>query len=118
MIDEIKKARILVVAGGPDIGTDILESLAALGCSAEVALSGDEAAAKAAGLRPDIVLVDISHSGGMDGIRTAEEILSRIDVPIVYIAESADPATVARARKTAPTDISSARSPARPLSRP
>ncbi len=103
MKEEIKKARVLVVESEPDIATDIQESLVALGYNvAAVVSSGDDAVAKAAGLRPDLVLVDISLSGGMDGIRTGEEILARIDVPIVYIVESADPQTIANARKTAP----------------
>jgi PAS domain S-box-containing protein len=64
--------------------------------------SGEEAIRKAAELQPDIILMDIHLKGGMDGVETAEVILSQQDVPIIYLTGNADITTVDRAKITHP----------------
>ncbi len=103
MNGELNKARILVAEGDPRIGADIRDRLVAVGYEvAAVVESGEDAAAKAVDLAPDLVLIDISLAGGMDGVRAAGEILSRIDLPIVYMAERIDREIISRAGNTAP----------------
>jgi PAS domain S-box-containing protein len=66
------------------------------------ASSGKEAIKKAAELQPDIILMDIHLKGDMDGVQTAEFILSQQDVPIIYLTGNADSATIDRAKITHP----------------
>lgn len=52
--------------------------------------------------RPDLVLMDIMLSGEMDGIHTAEVILSKYNIPVVYITALTDKDTIQRAKLTEP----------------
>lgn len=49
---------------------------------------------------PDVVLMDISLSGEMDGIETADVVQTRYDLPVVYLTASTDSKTFERALKT------------------
>ncbi len=51
---------------------------------------------------PDLILMDISLSGSMDGVAAAEAIRCRQDVPVVYLTAHSDSATLARAKITDP----------------
>ena len=66
-------------------------------------LSGEEAIQAAVELKPDLVLMDISLGGKIDGIAAAREIRARfIDIPIVYMTAHSDEETLQRAKITAP----------------
>lgn len=101
--ENMTTARILIVED---------EHLIALGLSRrEIALdytvvglaaSGEEAIAQAAGLQPDVVLMDIGLRGVMDGIEAARHIRARAPIPVIYVSASTDAPTVARAWQTAP----------------
>ena len=45
---------------------------------------------EAAGTEPDLALVDLGPEGGADGLEAAERIGSRLDVPVVLLADGAD----------------------------
>lgn len=62
-------------------------------------LSGEAAIGLAGREQPDVVLIDISLNGEMDGIRTAEIIHQQHHVPVVFVANPGDAHLVARARK-------------------
>ncbi|MBW4692984.1 MAG: GAF domain-containing protein [Lyngbya sp. HA4199-MV5] len=64
--------------------------------------SGAEAIRVAVDLRPDLVLMDISLEGGLDGIGAATQIREQLGVPIVYITASAEDQTFQRAVATEP----------------
>ncbi len=64
--------------------------------------TGAEAIARAAEIKPDLVLMDIRLKGRMDGIEAARQILSSQSIPVVYLTAHSDDATVRRARETAP----------------
>lgn len=61
---------------------------------------GQDAIAKAAELKPDIILMDITLKGEMDGITAVEEIKKENDIAVIYITSSEDEEIYERARKT------------------
>ncbi len=95
--------RILVVEDEGIVATGIRTMLKRLGYDVPaVASSGEEAIKKAAGTRPDLVLMDIVLEGDIDGIDAAEQIRARFDIPVVYLTAYADDSTLQRAKLTAP----------------
>jgi PAS domain S-box-containing protein len=67
-----------------------------------IAKSGREAIEKTAEFAPDLVLMDISLHGEMDGVEAAEVIARRFDRPVIYLTAYADRETTERARLTGP----------------
>jgi CheY-like chemotaxis protein len=62
-----------------------------------IAVSADEAIAMAERHMPDLVLMDIRLSGVGDGIHAAETILSRFNIPSIFVTANTDPHTRQRA---------------------
>jgi len=62
--------------------------------------SGEDAITQADKGLPEIILMDISLAGKMDGIETAQTILKKHDIPIIYITAYADEDTLKRAKIT------------------
>lgn len=52
--------------------------------------------------RPDLVLMDITLQGGVDGIDAARELKDRFGVPIIFVTAHADRPTMDRAKKVDP----------------
>jgi CheY-like chemotaxis protein len=52
---------------------------------------------------PDLILMDITIHGEMDGIEAMEEIRKFSDVPVIYMSGSSEPSTRRRAAKTSMT---------------
>jgi CheY-like chemotaxis protein len=95
--------RVLVVEDESIVARDLAERLVRLGYAVPgVASSGAHAIALAELLEPDLVLMDVTLKGDMDGIAAAETIRARRPVPIVFVTAYADPATVERAKRVAP----------------
>ncbi len=69
---------------------------------ADIVSSGKEAIKKTEKLEPDLVLMDIVLEGKMDGIEAAGVILSRFNIPVVYLTAYSDKKTLARAKATEP----------------
>jgi len=65
---------------------------------------GSEAVDKASELNPDIIVMDISLKGEMDGIETMEVIRKNSSVPVIYLSGSGDRYSFERAKKTGFTD--------------
>ncbi|MBI5966896.1 MAG: PAS domain S-box protein [Deltaproteobacteria bacterium] len=97
------KAKILVV-GNESLGkSDLKSRLIRLGYSAPgVVSSGAEALRRISEIGPDLVLMDISLKGEMDGIEAARQIRDRFDVPVIYLAADADENALERAKITEP----------------
>ncbi|MBI4294851.1 MAG: response regulator [Chloroflexi bacterium] len=96
-------ARILVVEDEAIEALDIQQRLEGIGYHvAGVAYSGEEGLSKAEELSPDLVLMDIMLPGKLDGVMTAEQIRSRLDIPIIYLTAYADEDTLQRAKITEP----------------
>ena len=51
-------------------------------------------------ISPDLILMDISLEGDMDGIDAMKEIRNFSDVPVIYITGNSDPYHVQRAKET------------------
>jgi PAS domain S-box-containing protein len=51
---------------------------------------------------PDLIMMDIRLRGEVDGIQLAEQILAKMDIPIIYLTAHAEDETVQRATATAP----------------
>jgi len=79
-------ARILVVEDESIIQLDLQQQLRRLGHSViGSAASGEEAVLKAAELNPDLVLMDVSLAGQMNGIEAAAQIRAARQVPILFL---------------------------------
>ncbi len=95
--------RILVVEDEGIIAKDIQNTLNRSGYSAiAVVSSGEEAIKKAMEAYPDLVLMDIVLEGNMDGVKAAEHIRDRFDIPVVYLTAYSDDKTLQRAKITEP----------------
>lgn len=66
---------------------------------------GKEAIKKQEELNPDIIVMDISLKGDMDGIEAMEAIREKSDVPVIYLSGSGDRYSLERAKKTGFTDF-------------
>ena len=64
--------------------------------------SGEESIVKAVELEPDLVLMDISLSGLMDGVEAARYIFQLFQIPIVFITALADDTLTERAKQAQP----------------
>lgn len=64
--------------------------------------TGADAIQWAESLHPDLVLMDIQLRGEMDGIETARQIRSRLDLPVVFLTAFAEDSRLTQARTTTP----------------
>lgn len=55
-------------------------------------------------IKPDLILMDISLEGDMDGIEAMLEIRKFSDVPVIYITGNSDPYHIQRAKETSYID--------------
>ncbi|GAB3907070.1 hypothetical protein GCM10028803_40490 [Larkinella knui] len=95
--------KLLIVEDEMIIAADIALQLSKLGYEVSgIVPRGEEAIRHVETNRPDLILLDISLKGSIDGIDTAHAILQRWTVPIIYITANTDEATFARAKKTRP----------------
>jgi two-component system, response regulator PdtaR len=96
-------ARILIVEDEHLIVQGLARRVTALGYTVvSLAASGEEAIAQAAGLQPDVALMDIGLRGAIDGIEAARHIRTRAPIPVIFVPASTDAPTVARAWQTEP----------------
>ena len=93
--------KILVVEDERIVARDLQTILTRLGYAVPVVVaSGEEALRAVADHSPDLVLMDIRLSGGMDGIRAAQAIRDSARIPVVYLTAFSDVETLKRARVT------------------
>lgn len=64
--------------------------------------TGEKALQKACELRPDLILMDITLKGDIDGITAAQMIRDKCGIPSVYTTVSTDDKTIMRARESFP----------------
>jgi CheY-like chemotaxis protein len=95
--------RILLVEDDHIIAMSEKITLEKYGYSVVTAPSGEKAIEmvdKAEGL--DLVLMDIDLGKGIDGTQAAAEILSRHDIPIVFLSSHTEPEVVEKTKKITP----------------
>ncbi|MFQ5579086.1 MAG: diguanylate cyclase [Nitrospiria bacterium] len=96
----MSKTKILVVEDDPDAARDIIASMKRLGnIVSAVVDTGEKAIKRAERDTPDLVLMDICLSGGINGIDAAEKITSQFDIPVIYLSGASDRMTIGRAKK-------------------
>lgn len=64
------------------------------------AATGEEAIKLAIELDPDVIVMDISLKGDMDGVETVEEIRKQSSVPVIYLSGNTDDFNFDRAKRT------------------
>ena len=70
---------------------------------AGIATSGSQALTEILQTKPDLILMDILlEKNDIDGIKTAQEIQSQLNVPIIYLTAHCDRETLDRAKITTP----------------
>ena len=95
--------KIIIVEDESIIALDIENMLKNLGYSVPAVLTkGEEAVKKSQELEPDLVLMDINLKGEIDGVKAAEIIHNRLNIPVIYITAYSDHETLERAGKTSP----------------
>ncbi len=95
--------RVLIVEDEMIVALELKETLKKLGYTVVAAVdNGYDAIKKTGRLQPDVVLMDIRIRGDMDGIETAERLLSLYDVPVIYLTAHSDNETLRKAINTTP----------------
>lgn len=99
----IEASKILIVEDQNIVAMDLQNCLKTLKYNVSgIAFSGAGAIKKAQETSPDLILMDITLKGDMDGISAAAEIKKRFNIPIIYLTSYADQATIQRAKETEP----------------
>ena len=99
----IGQMRIMVVEDERIVAMDTEESLRGLGyLVCNVVGSGEETILSATRQSSDLVLMDIRLGGEIDGIKAAEVIRSKLDVPVIFLSAYSDHKTLDRAKRTGP----------------
>ncbi len=97
----MNKSKILIVEDDAIISLDIKEKLKYWGYSiVGVLKSGEEAISQFETYKPDLVIMDITLAGQMDGIEAATVIRNRHSTPVVYLTAYSDGQTLSRILQT------------------
>jgi PAS domain S-box-containing protein len=101
-IESVKK-KILIVEDQLIIAMDLKLTLEGLGYEVTgIAGTAEECFNFFEKEKPNLVLMDIMLSGGVDGISAAEGIHKKFDVPIIYLTAHSDNNSLSRANLTGP----------------
>ena len=96
-----KPTSVLIVEDELIIAEDLRRRLSSLGFRVTgVATTGEDAVLRVQETSPDLVLMDISLRGEMDGVEAAKMIREQTGTPIVYVTGHGDPETLQRANST------------------
>lgn len=96
-----KKKKVIIVEDDLILNLLYESYLERLGFNTEGELVYGKTAIEAAkNLDPDLIIMDISLEGEIDGIDAMLEIRKFSDVPVIYITGNSDPYHVERARET------------------
>lgn len=96
-------ASILLVEDEGIVAQDLKETLTRLGYRVTgIASEGVQAVKMAQELEPELVVMDVSLRGEIDGIQAARLIQERSPVPVIFLTGHSDPATLQRAVLTGP----------------
>ena len=94
---------VMIVEDEAVVALDMTHELESAGYSVVCHVtSGEEAVAKALELKPDVILMDITIQGHIDGISAAQQIADKSRIPFVFVTAHADEATLQRAKLTRP----------------
>ena len=83
--------KIMIVEDEGLVALELEECLQQMGYTVSTTVSsGAQAIAKAAETHPDLVLMDISLAGELDGIETATRVKDLLAVPIIFLSGYSD----------------------------
>lgn len=100
-MDNQQKKTVMIVEDDLILNLLYESYLEKLGYDAEGELVYGKTAIQVANkIRPDLILMDISLEGEIDGIDAMKEIRKFSDVPVIYITGNSDPYHVQRAKET------------------
>ncbi len=95
--------KILIVEDEHIIALDLQARLKRQGYDVVGAVpSGEKALERAAVARPDLVLMDITLEGNMDGVQAGKRLREGFHIPVIYLTAHVDEATMQRAKITHP----------------
>lgn len=90
--------RVLIVEDENIIALELEWQLKSLGYQVAGIISrGEDAVERAAELKPDLLLMDISLKGELDGYQTAEIIQAKYPIPVIYLSAFFDDKTLKKA---------------------
>ncbi|MEH2296867.1 EAL domain-containing protein [Nostoc sp.] len=99
----MSKINILIVEDDFIVGMDIQKRLQKSGYTVlGIVDTGEKAIEKAADDSLDLVLMDITLKGKMDGVESAQIIHNKFNIPVIYLTVDADEKTLERAKLTDP----------------
>ncbi len=102
----MEKKQILVVEDESITALDIQRTLQDMGYDVPCTVaSGEEAIQKAHENKPDLVLMDVVLAGQMNGIEAAEQICSRLKIPVLYVSASVNKEMLEKNGKNEPLDL-------------
>jgi DNA-binding response OmpR family regulator len=67
-----------------------------------IVASGEEALKRMEALTPDLVMMDMTLQGKLDGIKTADMIRKQYNIPVIYLTAHSEESTIRRAKETEP----------------
>ena len=97
-------SKILIVEDEYIVATDLKQRLEDMGHEI-VGIEGDGKSAikKTVETKHDLILMDITLKGDLDGIETAQQIQDIYEVPFIYLSGRSDTTTLERTKITEPT---------------
>ncbi len=99
----MSKGKIMVVEDEFLTGSEIQARLSEMGYDVPAVVdNGAEAIQKTGELNPDIVVMDITLKGKMNGIEAAERIRGSYGTPVIFLTAHSDDATVTKAIRSEP----------------
>jgi len=97
------KTRILIAEDDIQGAKYLKQSLLLLGYEVTGIVSdGDQVNSAAVEQQPDLIVMDVTLNGKIDGINAAELIRSKIDVPVIFLTAHTEENVFERAKATAP----------------
>jgi len=101
-LSAVGPTQVLLVEDELIVAEDLRRRLSGMGHTVVgVVTTGEDAVRKSEQVHPDLVLMDISLRGDMDGVEAARIIQEKTGIPIVYVTGHGDPDTMQRAKATA-----------------
>ena len=98
-----EKAKILVVEDETIGAESLRQSLEFMGYNVIAVINtGEDVIETIEKEQTDLIVMDISLQGKIDGIKASEEIHTRFDIPVIYLTAHAESELFERAKETAP----------------
>lgn len=93
--------RILIVEDEIILGMSMKQELMNMNYNiVDVVDTGEKSLKSANELKPDLILMDVTLKGEMDGIKSAKQINENLDIPIIYMTAYTNDDVLNRVKKT------------------